>query len=278
LAAVLAFLVPGAGHFYQGRYFKALIYSICILGAFFYGMHMAEWQAVYRSAERGKRNLGFYAQVGTGLPALYAIVQTNRYQKQGRQPVKSLTGPLATSFQGTLVDPRIPNSEQAVSGQLSLEPSQKPASAITGTFRGTDGQGNEVSLQLGGKFEMAPEVGGNPERALLCGVVEQQGNEVGADGTLIRGTVPRKFLNWFEAPLEDDEIQELNRKLGKRYELALVYTWIAGLLNILAVWDALEGPAYGYGDEDEEESEREKKKRDKPKEQPERKLEATAKP
>jgi hypothetical protein len=43
------------------------------------------------------------------------------------------------------------------------------------------------------------------------------------------------------------------------FELALVFTWIAGLLNILAVWDALEGPAYGYGDEEPEPSEGERK-------------------
>ncbi|MFT5091852.1 MAG: hypothetical protein ACI93T_000671, partial [Porticoccaceae bacterium] len=38
--------------------------------------------------------------------------------------------------------------------------------------------------------------------------------------------------------------------------LALVYTWIAGLLNILAVWDALQGPAYGYGDEEPDSDEK----------------------
>ena len=39
--------------------------------------------------------------------------------------------------------------------------------------------------------------------------------------------------------------------MGKFFELAKIFTWIAGLLNILAVWDAFEGPAYGYGDEEE---------------------------
>jgi hypothetical protein len=29
----------------------------------------------------------------------------------------------------------------------------------------------------------------------------------------------------------------------------MVYTWIAALLNVLVMWDAFEGPAYGYGDE-----------------------------
>ena len=41
----------------------------------------------------------------------------------------------------------------------------------------------------------------------------------------------------------------MNRRLGRSYEIALLFTWVAGLLNLLAIWDAYEGPAYGYGDE-----------------------------
>ena len=33
-AGLLAFLVPGAGHCYQGRYFKAVVYFVCITGLF----------------------------------------------------------------------------------------------------------------------------------------------------------------------------------------------------------------------------------------------------
>jgi hypothetical protein len=73
-----------------------------------------------------------------------------------------------------------------------------------------------------------------------------------ADLGMIEGTIPRPFYNHYLAPLDDESLQYLNGKLGKQYELALVYTWIAGLLNILAVWDALQGPAYGYGDEEPE--------------------------
>jgi hypothetical protein len=63
----------------------------------------------------------------------------------------------------------------------------------------------------------------------------------------IRGTIPRTFWNWFEAPPDDKTIDDLHRQLGKYYELALTFTMIAGLLNILAIFDAIEGPAYGYG-------------------------------
>ena len=65
------------------------------------------------------------------------------------------------------------------------------------------------------------------------------------------GFVPRSFWNWFQVPLEDDELNALHGRLGRFFEIAQVFTWIAGLLNLLAIWDALEGPAYGYGDEEE---------------------------
>ena len=34
-----------------------------------------------------------------------------------------------------------------------------------------------------------------------------------------------------------------------------MFTWIAGLLNLMAIWDAYDGPAYGYGDEEPEDEE-----------------------
>ena len=53
LAAVLAFLVPGLGHAYQRRRFKAVIYFSCVLGMFFTGMTLGEWKVVYWRWEPG---------------------------------------------------------------------------------------------------------------------------------------------------------------------------------------------------------------------------------
>src|SRR5437867_3533653 len=88
-AAVLAFLVPGAGHAYQRRYFKAVIYSVGILGLFFGGAALGEWKNVYFrwSDLEGKvnrfrtkeRTIGYLSQAMVGLPALTALVQWFRY-------------------------------------------------------------------------------------------------------------------------------------------------------------------------------------------------------
>lgn len=57
---------------------------------------------------------------------------------------------------------------------------------------------------------------------------------------------------WFAEPSQN-VVNSLHPKLGKLVEIAWVYTTVAGLLNVLAIYDALEGPAYGdEADEGEE--------------------------
>ena len=41
LAAFLAWLVPGLGHWYQGRRAKAALYFVCIIGLFAYGLYLS---------------------------------------------------------------------------------------------------------------------------------------------------------------------------------------------------------------------------------------------
>jgi TM2 domain-containing membrane protein YozV len=49
LAAFLAWLVPGLGHLYQGRTGKGLLFFICIVGTFFYGLYIGGGKVVYAS-------------------------------------------------------------------------------------------------------------------------------------------------------------------------------------------------------------------------------------
>ena len=41
----------------------------------------------------------------------------------------------------------------------------------------------------------------------------------------------------------DEELQRLQRDGNKRWDLGWVYTLIAGVLNLLVIYDALAGPA-----------------------------------
>lgn len=263
IAGVLAFLIPGAGHLYQGRLFKAALYFVCIGGTFLFGMHMSEWKAVASFGQpsggenfrRGrKKNLGFLAQIGVGLPAVASFIQSRRYSNPENAPVylnvrdanlsnavgDELKEPLTAEYEGVLVDD---DTVVRVEGEIHLEP-------IAGTFKGTftgsvarpDGV-EDVTLALGDWLFLDSRVLGDSRRELDAGVVDGEGDPTGAK---LVGAVPRSFGNWFTAPLDDKIQKGLHTRLGRRYDLALVYTWIAGLLNLLALWDALEGPAYGY--------------------------------
>lgn len=86
LAAFWAWIWPGAGHIYQGRYGKGLLYMVCILGVYFFGLALGGGHCVYASWQENDRRWQYLCQVGVGLPALPAVVQ-NRRIRQGQDPL-----------------------------------------------------------------------------------------------------------------------------------------------------------------------------------------------
>jgi len=288
VAGLLAWLVPGAGHFYQQRNFKGTLYLVCIFGTFLFGMHLGEWRALYWTEPRGSvlegrvsrrtRNYSFLLQMGTGGPGLWAYVQSKRFYGTGNPPSqfnvtefqpllererrsletlspenrqavlrdKPLSSPLEAEFRGAF-HTADGQREVPLRGQLHLEPFNRE---FRGTFQGVvvtaDGDERDLSLTLGRALYLERPVLGDPRRRVLVGVLDDETNEVQGD---LVGTIPRSFFNWFAAPLNSEVKADLHLRLNKRFELALVFTWIAGLLNVLAVWDAVHGPAYGFGDE-----------------------------
>ena len=154
LAAFLAWLIPGLGHLYQGRYAKAVLFFVCILGTFAYGLYLGGnsslgWgRVVYFSWGQEKR-LPYLCQVGAGLPAMPALVQANR-MSNGRK----------VWWNGFMAPPRPDNA-------IDADPNHDQPTA-----------------------------------------------------------------------------NELHLKLHRYFELGTVYTMIAGLLNILAIYDAWGGPVF----------------------------------
>ncbi|MAT70561.1 MAG: hypothetical protein CMJ58_13670 [Planctomycetaceae bacterium] len=78
LAALLAWLVPGLGHLYQGRTGKGLLFFVCIMGAFWYGMYLGGGHVVYASTPEQDLRWQYYCQLGAGGVALPALVQRSR--------------------------------------------------------------------------------------------------------------------------------------------------------------------------------------------------------
>lgn len=152
LAAFLAWLVPGAGHYYQGRRGKATLFILCVLSLWFIGFALGGWNVVYASWQPGDRRWHYFLQAGVGAVALPALVQGDRMRK-------------STDPRGRTVD------------------SYRP---------------------LWNGF-MAP-----PNRPVLEG--------------------------------ESDEVAAWYANRGSGYELGTWFTMIAGLLNLLIIYDAFGGP------------------------------------
>lgn len=149
LAAFLAWLIPGLGHFYQRRIGKGILYSVCILTLYTLGFVMGEGKIVYWRWVNPLNNpdkfcLWYLGQFFVGLPALPALIQ-GTLQYFGHEPIL---------------------------GSLMALP----------------------------------------------------------DPNVLNGLHPR---------------------LGKLVEVGSIYTAVAGFLNVLAIYDALEGPAYSEAEHGE---------------------------
>jgi hypothetical protein len=83
IAALLGWLWPGAGHFYQRRFTKGFLFMVCIMSLFFYGMVLARGRCVYASMRPNDFRWQFFLQAGVGSPALVALVQAQKVKGGG---------------------------------------------------------------------------------------------------------------------------------------------------------------------------------------------------
>ena len=104
IAAFLAYLVPGAGHYYQGRKQKAILFATCILSLFVVGFIIGRGRVVYAYpntfkvtnlvrllSKKGRAEIAqestqdfrihAYAQALVGIPAMPMILQSRIGQK-----------------------------------------------------------------------------------------------------------------------------------------------------------------------------------------------------
>jgi hypothetical protein len=265
-SALLAFLLPGLGHFYQRRIFKAVLYAVCILGTFFTGLRIGHGQVVYfqwKSSEN--RTYAYLCQFWVGLPALPALAQAKLRSRDALER-NHVTGSFSSPFEGTLYesDARDGKTIGKVKGtlEITLIPPENPRSAPSWKAKLKNGKlttADGTIQDLEGVLEhgtLDAEVAPWPDRTFTANIrhnVDQQFDET----YKLKGSIPRSLWNSFEAPLQDaqgeaGDLDRAHKELGGQFELGVVYTMIAGLLNILAIFDAYEGPAYENEDEEEQ--------------------------
>lgn len=156
LAGFLAWLWPGAGHLYQRRYSKGVLYMVCILSLFFFGLILGQGRVVYAMHPPGQEATA----VGGGIGVIFTRIAS--------------IAPL-------------PYWLQAMNGLPAM-----PA----------------VAQRLMFKEHQPPPFGG-----------------------------------FMAPPSSMAELNRWQRQLNKRYDMGVLYTMIAGLLNFFAIWDAAAGPA-----------------------------------
>lgn len=179
IAAFMAWLVPGAGHFYQGRRGKAILFFVCILGIFLFGLGLGRGRVVYASAQPGDYRWQYLCQVQCGLVALPAVAQALQ-TAGGKDPFLVL----CERYPANYPDPSLRFKK------------------ITPENR--DPQYNGATLKDG---FMAPP-----------------------PGPVSLGNDPDVMSMWYFDYRQD-------------YDMGVLFTVVAGLLNVLAIYDAAVGPA-----------------------------------
>lgn len=115
IAGVLAWMLPGLGHIYQGRTGKGILFFICVMGTFVYGLVLGKGKVVYAATNWEQQYRWQYlCQLGVGLPATPMLVQRHR-MNQGQDPLPP----------GWMAPPRNqPMPSEDDSGKMSMQPNE----------------------------------------------------------------------------------------------------------------------------------------------------------
>jgi len=87
IAGLLAWALPGLGHIYQGRTGKGILFFVCVLGTFFYGLYLGGGKVVYAATNWEQQYRWQYlCQLGVGLPSTPMLIQRDRVNS-GKDPL-----------------------------------------------------------------------------------------------------------------------------------------------------------------------------------------------
>jgi len=206
-AAILAWLIPGAGHFYQRRFAKGLLFMVCVLATYFIGLlGLGHGRVVYASYRPNDFRWQYpLFQVHCGIVALPAVVQAYK-TKDGDDPY-------------WVMCERYPADYADLNLRFSEIPADNPPAVMP-----------EQTLKDG---FMAP-----PGSLLDPNKRDERTKDLPNQGVLARWHFDYRHF----------------------YELGTLYTMVAGILNLLAVYDAFCGPAILTADQRERLESKKKRK------------------
>jgi hypothetical protein len=205
LAGLLSYLVPGLGQIWQGRVGKGLLFMVCIYTLFFYGVYHG----------RGS------VQISHVTYRVSSNVYLPDTATEGDRPFSLPT--LAVNLY---------NRPQFV-GQFWVGIAAWPAIIQYMSFD------RKASEDLDSEITQLAKELSNPSDPEQIAEKKTKLEELERD--------PRRrhpLLGEFQREPSATSINAVHTSRNKRLELAWVYTVIAGVLNIMVIYDAVAGPAF----------------------------------
>jgi TM2 domain-containing membrane protein YozV len=115
LAALLAWLVPGMGHIYQGRTGKGILFFVCVLGTFVFGLVLGQGKVRLRVA------------AGAGAVALAVLLPARRWSAGDAGAIAAPVGePRSSAAVERFMAPPLetPQPWKDDSGRVSKQPNE----------------------------------------------------------------------------------------------------------------------------------------------------------
>ncbi len=238
--AVCSFALPGLGQIIQGyvrhdgeRFGKGLLFFICLNAMFLFGMWLGLGRNVYvphqqeQSTEEGKPNI----ILGWEPSPLVGNVLFTRLQYAGQFWIGLAAWPALWNY----YQPDQPILDRYYESPGAIGMRQLDPQAWAHFFVTDDPKENE--RLAGDKERFLRDIA--EKRDEMQRVEKDEPDQTARQWTQMR----RQLRAWHLSKCE----QELNRlqelpQMGKIWDIAWVYTVIAGVLNILVIYDAWAGP------------------------------------
>jgi hypothetical protein len=209
-AGVLSYLVPGLGQIVQGRVGKGLLFLVCIYTLFFYGMYLGN----------GEVRIGSRTYRLTSNVYLPDTVEDTPL-REGQSP--SQLPPLLINLY----------NRPQFAGQFWVGVAAWPAIWQYMTFKKNEVHDREHEIdRLYSEADQATDRQEKEQKLREAEELERQ----------LRNLHP--LLGDFQREPSASAINAVHNAGDKRLELAWVYTVIAGVLNIMVIYDAVAGPVF----------------------------------
>ena len=216
LAGLLSYLVPGLGQLSQGRTGKGLLFFVCIYALFFYGMYLGTGtvQAADPDSHDSGRVVEYHVAGNVYLPDSVPADADPRLVNPYNLPTFALN---------------LYNRPQ-FAGQFWVGAVSWPAIFQYASDQRTHEQIRDLRSRAARVESSQPEEAGR---------LRAEADQMEQD---LKDPSKRLFGRFEWAPTVT-ELNALNTSRGKELELGWVYTVIAGVLNIMVIYDAMAGPA-----------------------------------